>query len=1067
MKHPFTIIVLSAAAIPLAANPLPAENIEFFESKIRPVLAENCYDCHNSVNKTKAGLALDYRDALLAGSENGSIIEPGAPEDSVLMWAIRHEEDLEMPSDAPKLSESVIADFETWIAMGAPDPRDKKPTQLDLDNAVAWETLLEKRRQWWSFQPLVPKQAPRVGDPAWNSGTIDRFIYSELEAQGLEPSDPAAPQTLVRRVHLILTGLPPKPEVSNAFVENPSERAYRKMVDELLSSEAYGEKWARHWMDWYRYAESHGSEGDPNIPYASVYRDYLIRALNQDVPYDQLLREHLAGDLLRNPRINEELGINESAIGPAHLRMVPHGFGVTDAYQEQIATIDNQIDVLSKAMLGITVSCARCHNHKFDPISQADFYRFFGIMASVRPGTINVDTPEKQTLHNEALEKLKRTLRKPLADYWLENVDTAIERLSSFQFEQTEEETLLIKEWGKPQRKRTRPIPTDPETLTALRLKREMDRIGPYHSFAPLKDWDALSPDELSREWMEQIERHEQDRASVALAKRNASFYADLRDPDTLGDWFLDGNGLTPKPSPAGVFAIATQGDRAIAGVYPAGVYSHLLSDKHIGTLASPNHIAEGDWAFVRAMGQDGAVRMSARNYPLEQGLHPYETADSITPLWLPMRKYQFWNEEQVHFQVSTLGEKPVNAKERRSWFGALEVIGGDAKIKELGNPLHSVLKTELPISDRDELIDAYQQALEESIRAWRRSRISDAQAMYLNQFVQHGFLPNRIEALPNKLASLVGKYRRLESEIPIPTRAPGVIEAEVVDQPLLVRGDYKNPASPLPRQFLEVFSDQAYSDRHSGRLELAEDIVSQTNPLKSRVIVNRLWNYVFGQGIVPTTDNFGRLGKKPTHPLLLDQLAIDFEQNGWSIKTALREIVLSRTFRSSSQASDTANEKDPNNVYLSCFTPRRLDAEAIMDSINSLASDDFERAVYANAKRNQLHPFLKTFNLPIPTSAVSKRDRTNVPAQALTLMNGPFVQDAAKRWADKVESRTESLSPEAKIEALFLDAYSRMPSPREQESLAAYYRGIEDSDSALERTAFALLNSKEFIYVY
>lgn len=1050
-----------------ASSDIPPDQIEFFESKIRPVLAENCYDCHNSVNKTKAGLALDYRDALLAGSENGSIIEVGDPGESPLIWAIRHEEDLEMPSKAPKLADSVIRDFEEWVSMGAPDPRTKKPTQLDLDNAVSWETLLEKRRQWWSFQPLQKSKLPKVSNSEWNQNPIDRYIFDGFDDQGLEPQDKAPPQVLVRRAHLILTGLPPKAEVVNEFVSDPSEQAYRSLIDSLLASEAFGERWGRHWMDWYRFAESHGSEGDPALPYANAYRDYIIRALNDDVPYDQLLREHIAGDLLKKPRLNEELGLNESAIGPAHLRMVPLGFGVTDAYEEQIVTTDNQIDVISKAMLGVTVSCARCHNHKFDPISQKDFYRLYGILASNRPGTRDVNTQEKQSLNKDALAKLKKRIRKPMADYWLDNVNAAIEQLAAFSFSQTENETELIAELKKAKNKQKKKLPTDQTELSSLMLKKEMAQTGIYHSFAPLHLWKDEPATRLEAKWNDQIRQYEQDLNETEKAKKNAPFYADLRNQKTLNSWYQDGNGLSPQVSQSGSFAIAGDGFNAVTGIYPAGVYSHLLSDKHTGTLASPNHIATGDWSYMRAIGKDGALRMSARNYPLEQGLHPYEYADSGLMQWLPMKKYKFWNGEQVHFQVTTMGDKPVKSSEGRSWFGVTEVIGGNVKLKELGNPLYAVLNDEPTVLGRSSLINAYEQALKESIIAWRHSKTTDAQAQFLSIFVRFNFLPNRFDSLPGNVASLFSEYRKLENEIPEPTRAPGIFEGDIIDQPLLVRGDYKNESDPVPRQFLEVFGNKPYSNQNSGRLELAEDIAGKDNPLKSRVLVNRLWSYVFGRGIVASTDNFGRLGKEPTHPKLLDYLALNFEKNDWSIKTALREMTLSRTFRSSSNTTEATQESDPENTLLSFYTPRRLDAEAIMDSVNSMAHNKFQRGVYAKTNRNQLNAFLTTFNLPIPTSTVSQRDSTNVPAQALTMMNGAFVQNAAKNWARQVRSKNKNGSVEDEIETLYMDAYARAPTTAEKDRLTNYYKSIENPGTALERIAFALLNSKEFIYVY
>ena len=1052
--------------LPATGFGLSPEQIEFFESKIRPVLAESCYDCHNSVNKKKAGLALDYRDALLAGSENGDVIEPGSPEDSPLIWAIRHE-DTEMPAEGPKLSESVIDDFEQWIAMGAPDPRDKKPTQLDLDNAVSWATLLDKRRQWWSFQPLERARPPIVKDPEWNQNAIDPFIYTAFNQKDLTPQAKAEPGTLVRRLHLILTGLPPSAETVKGFIADPSEEAYRQLVDDLLASKAFGERWGRHWMDWYRYAESHGSEGDPLLPYASAYRDYIIRALNDDVPYDQLIREHIAGDLMRKPRINEELGINESAIGPAHFRMVPHGFGVTDAYEEQIVNTENQIDVISKAMLGITVSCARCHNHKFDPISQADFYRLFGVMISNRPGTRNVDTLEKQNLNKKELEKIKRRIRKPMADYWLEHVDTAVDKIVEFDFTATEEEEDLIADLRKAPNRRKLKLPNDPDDLDRLYLKREIRQTGAYHPFSPLAKWKGKPDSSLFKAWNDLKAQYEIDYAANRQAKVEATVYYDLRDQKTLDSWYPEGNGINPKVSPAGVFSVATDGEVAITGIYPTGVYSHLFSDKHNGMLASPYHTADGDWSYMRAIGKGGVVRMSARNYPREGGLHPYTVTDSGMMRWYPLTKYKFWNGDRVHYQITTGADRPTKHTEGRSWFGVTEIIGGDTEIKELGTPLFTLLGDEVPITDNDSLIAAYRKALEESILACKRGRMTDAQAQYLGVFVRFNLLPNRIDSLPKDIEPLFAEYRSLENEIPFPTRAPSIFEGDIIDQPLLVRGEYKKAAEPVRRQFLEVFDNRPYSPRRSGRLELAEDILDSDNTLKSRVIVNRLWHYVFGRGIVSTTDNFGRLGKEPTHPELLDYLALEFEKQGWSLKTALRQMVLSRTFRSGSAATEASMKSDPNNEYLSYFQPRRLEAEAIMDSVSSMAGEDFQRGVYVKTKRNQLNPFLTAFNLPIPTTTNGVRDSTNVPAQALTMLNSDFTKSTAKAWARRVIRDTNNRSPDSLIETLYWDGYARRPSEPELEKLRSYFESIGDTDTAVERIAFALINSKEFIYVY
>ncbi|MFN0128526.1 MAG: DUF1501 domain-containing protein [Verrucomicrobiales bacterium] len=291
--------LLFAASLTMArAQEITPEQREFFEAKVRPVLAEHCYSCHNSVDKMKGDLALDYRGGVLA-----KVVIPGDPAKSPLILAVKHDKDYEpMPSKAPKLSSLSIKHLEEWVAMGAPDPRVEKPTKTDLEQQMDWGAMRDRRAQWWSFQPVVKSEPAQAEDAAWNGGALDRFLYAGLKANGLQPASVADPGTLVRRLHLILTGLPPSPEVVAAFVAQPTEEAYTALVDGLLASPRYGERWSRYWMDWYRYAESHGSEGDPGIPHAPQYRDYLIRAFNADVPGDQLI-----GDLKDRGMLDETL----------------------------------------------------------------------------------------------------------------------------------------------------------------------------------------------------------------------------------------------------------------------------------------------------------------------------------------------------------------------------------------------------------------------------------------------------------------------------------------------------------------------------------------------------------------------------------------------------------------------------------------------------------------------------------------------------------------------------------------------------------------------------------------
>ena len=1033
MCYPMKSIFLTAVLTPISlANALLGEEItsaqrEFFEAKIRPILAENCYNCHNSVDKKKGDIALDYRAALL----ESEVIVPGNPGKSRLILAVRHAGDVEpMPSKAPKLSNLSIKHLEEWIAMGAPDPRLTKPTKEELAGKVDWQTVRDQRLEWWSFQPIVKSPAPRADDPQWNENEIDRFIYAGLKSKEMQAAPLADPATLVRRLHLVLTGLPPKPEVVESFVARPTEQAYAALVDELMKSPRYGERWARYWMDWYRYAETHGSEGDPEIPYVQQYRDYLIRAIDADVPYDQLIREHLAGDLLKSPRLNTDLGINESAIGPAQLRLVPHGFGVTNAYDEQITFTDNQIDVISKAMLGVTVSCARCHNHKFDPISQKDYYKFYGIMVSSRPAIVNVDSPALQNLHRLEIEQLKSTIRREFSNAWLGEVDSAIGKLE----------------------------------------KSDLEKTGDNHplgAWAKLRD---LDPGAIKSKIEEMRNSYQQGLEHNEMAKKNATFYADLRDQATYDHWFRSGNGLGAKVSPAGSFALEGDGENAFTGIYPAGIYSHLISDKHNGLLNSVFHLAKGNNASLRAFGSGANARFIIRSYPLVHGgLHPSANLRP-EPAWIKFHKYEYWNGEQGYFQINTAADSTANTGGERSWFGLLEAYAGNEGMRELGTPLAALASGTEKITDRASLLLFYRDSLHAAISAWRDETTTDPQARLLDAFVSRGMLSNNIATLPAPLKSLVETYRKREHEIRKPARAPGVMEGEPWDQPLLARGDNKKEEVPVPRGFLEFLPGKPYPKTSSGRLELADDVLSDRNPLTARVIVNRLWHHTFGRGIVASADNFGRLGSEPSHPQLLDFLAVDFREHGWSMKSMVRSFVMSRTFRSASAAPPGNGDKDQQNLLLAYFTPRRLDAEAILDNVRFVAANDTpRRAIFNPVERNNLDSFLTSFNFPIPTSTVGVRTSTNVPAQALTMMNGRIVEDAARQWAKRITDNRDLATPDAKIDAIFLQAYARHASPQEIAACLEFIGsepGGQTKGDSFFRITHAILNSKELIYV-
>jgi cytochrome c553 len=417
MKRALSILLLSvhaAAGLRATAAEPDAAQIEFFEQRIRPMLANECYECHG-LKKRKGGLRLDFRDGLLKGGDSGPAIVPGDAKKSLLIQSIRHDDpDSAMPKDRPKLSDSVIRDFIAWVNAGAADPRNQPPTEGEVSR-TSWAATFAARRDWWSFKPVQKPIVPAVRNAGWSQHPVDQFLLAKMEERGLAPAAPADRRALIRRLTLALTGLPAAPEEVRAFVDDTVPDAYGRLVDRLLDSPRFGEHWARHWMDLMRFAETHGSEGDPELPNAWRYRDYLIRAFNADVRWNRLIEEHIAGDLLPEPRWNKAEGFNESLLGVAHLRLVEHGFNPVDTLDEQIKTVDSQIDVVSKAFQALTTSCARCHDHKFDPISERDYYALHGIFASVRPAQVTIDEPARLRVHRKELANLKRSNSEKIA----------------------------------------------------------------------------------------------------------------------------------------------------------------------------------------------------------------------------------------------------------------------------------------------------------------------------------------------------------------------------------------------------------------------------------------------------------------------------------------------------------------------------------------------------------------------------------------------------------------------------------------------------------------------------
>lgn len=1027
-----------------AAEPPGDERLEFFESNIRPVLIEQCYECHNSAESAEGGLAVDHRQALLKGGDNGAVLVPGKPDESRLLAVLRHElEGLEMPQGAAKLGDRVLANFEIWIAMGAPDPRDKPPSREEIEAATAWEAVLEKRKRWWSFQPIRAGDLPAISNEKWSDHPIDRFVLAKLEDQGLEPVARADAPTLVRRAFFVLIGLPPMPEEVEHWQEVVADpQGFAQLVDHLLDRPEFGERWARHWMDWIRYAESHGSEGDPAIENAWHYRDYLIRALNDDIPFDQLVREHIAGDLLERPRINEAMAINESRIGPAHWRMVFHGFAPTDALDEKVRFTDDQINAFSKAFLGLTVSCARCHDHKFDAISQRDYYALFGILASCRPGRVAIDTEEQLSRNRDQLAELKPRVRRAMAEDWQQVADSLADELLA---------------------------------------KNDLEKVA-NEANHPLHPWYLMQQDmndgkDFSAAWQERTD------AQRAVQEKRADYEQqefpwrwDLGNPPDYAQWYRTGNALDEAPNPAGEFAIATEGDNALTGIYPAGLYSHAFSTKYAARLTSADLQLDGQYElWLRVIGDGGSsARYAVQDYPRSGTVYPVH---GLKPDW-NWQKFDlaYWGGDSIHIEFTSGPDAPLLVKDNpRSWFGVREAVllpkGTPTPASASGevfDPLFETTQASPPTSFA-ELAAVYAETVSTSITAWSEGRATDSQALFLGQCLEQGLLPNRLEQL-STAGPLIKKYRLLEDEVVVPTRVPGLEETVARNQPLYHRGDHKQPTDEVPRRFLEAIDATPYDTQLSGRRELAEDLLRDDNPLTRRVIVNRIWHHLFGNGIVATPDNFGSLGRTPTHPELLDWLATQFVADGWSLKRAIRQMVTSNTWQLESNPPEAAGQLDPENNLLSHGNVRRLEAEAIRDAMLYVsgklnaemygqptggASD--RRSLYVGVKRNSLDPFLRVFDFPEPFTATGRRNVTNVPAQSLTMMNDKRVADLAVAWGTRVANEEPTQSQAQRIEQMFLQAFGRRPTSSEVAQVANYLEGTEQHYERLLAQSAAL----------
>jgi len=951
---------------------------------------------------------------------------------------------------------------------------------------AAGKVKVEDGSTHWSLQPVVRSRPPAVKDSVGLRDDIDRFILARLETKGLRPLPEAGRRTLIRRLSFVVLGLPPAPERVEQFVNDPNPKAYEKLVDEFLNSPHFGERWARHWMDVVRYADTHGTEHDAWLPHAWRYRDYLIRAFNDDLPYDQFVREHIAGDLLAKPRWNSALELNESLLATAWWRFVEFNQTPVDVKGEEVIVVDNQIDALSKAFLGLTVSCARCHDHKFDPISQRDFHGLYSILASTRTTMRVLDPPEKLHAKDAELARRKGELRAALAVGWRKQIKVwpdAIEAACA----QSPGSGSLSPPRGEG---RGEGLVENESLRWRVAFTAAETNKGPL---APLLQALASGAPGIARP---QDERSESQRFMVV---------ADFANGSDCG-WFSTGG--FARHSSAGDFSVAASGSNVLGAIYPAGRFSHLLSDKHPGTFRSPNFTLTNKFVSALVTGDNSArVRLVIENFQGDSLLFTQITpklTNRTALRWVTLPVREHWRNRRAYLELVPRDDMPYAGivkdaanlpADGRSAAGIRQVVFHDSGKA----PRIPVIPPALEgAPDVPALVAKLCESTRIAVNAWAEGRCDDSQALWLNALLHAGLLANDASSAP--VAGLIARLREVEASVPIPTRVVGVAdEAPGFDEAFFPRGDHLKPGDAVPRHFLGAFkAGKAYETSGSGRRELADDLVA--NPLLARVMMNRLWHHVFGAGLVRTTDNFGKLGEQPSHPELLDWLASEFAARGWSAKAMLRLMLTSEAFRCSSEIPPRAAERDAENRLLSHAHLRRLDAESLRDTILAASGrldltmfgpsapvpippgqrDDYtpvegpldgrgRRSLYLEVRRNHPSPFLLAFDQPKPVSPAGRREPTNVPAQGLSLLNDPFVLQQAEFFAQRALAQPGDVA--ARVRWIYNTATGRAATDSEisraAEFLAKQAAANDGNDmKAWRDLAHAVFNLKEFLYL-
>jgi mono/diheme cytochrome c family protein len=1001
------LLLLAATTSAVRAADPDAEAVAFFEKEVRPLLIESCVNCHGP-KKQESGLRLDSRPALMQGGEHGPAIIPGKPDESLLVKAVRHEGELQMPPGG-KLNEVQIAALVRWVSRGAAWSGDAPGVTIRSGS------ITEQERRFWSFLPVKEPPVPDVADAGWGQSPIDRFILAKLRGRGLTPVRPADKHTLLRRVTFDLTGLPPAPGEMAAFLADTSPEAFARVVDRLLASPAYGERWGRHWLDVVRYADTAGETADYPVQEAYRYRNYVLAAFNQDKPYDEFVREQVAGDLLARDGPREQYTERVTATG---YLAIARRFGF-DAENYHHLTIQDTIDTLGQSILGLTLGCARCHDHKFDPVTTRDYYALYGIFDSTRyPFSGSEQKPWLRTM----APLLPPSEAQPLRE--------AFER----ELAQLEGELQTLKVSG---------------PRVKLASLHELD--GDFETQAASAGGSLGS---LVPPW------RDSGRPEVVAAAQS---------PYT---------NVYPQRGTVGVRFPGDAADHGIGQALPAahGVLYVNLDFRNV------HKEGDGSYRFYLGHGPGGTPAVEVYADGASLFVRNGAKVDAVRPLqpgtWYNLQLTLDLEGKTFAGTAGTPGDlTPFSGKAfAPAWDGTLDYLLIDGRGHLPGTkPLHDVDNV-----------------------AVRTTPLPAPAPPAPPETVP----PDQVE---KRKAELAARRTALLRRGPY-EQAYAVAEGTPHDVRIHKRGEPGKPGDEVPRRFPEVLSGEPVPPgAGSGRLQLARWLTRPENPLTARVLVNRVWAYHFGRGLVATENDFGVRGRTPTHPELLDWLAARFMAEGWSVKTLHRRILLSATYQLSCDHDARAARLDPDGELLWRFTRQRLDAESLRDTLLSLggnldrspgqghpfpavgvtftqhapfgaAYDTNRRSAYLMTQRLKRHPFLGLFDGADTNASTAHRSLTTVPTQALFFLNDPFVHEQANGFARRLlRDRPDDAG---RMELAYTMALARPPCDEERQEGVAFlgrYRqqlqasGVPaDQQEVLTWAAYArtLFAANEFLFL-